>query len=115
MNSCEPKPSKAANRHSFLVHAILLTAVICLFPAWTSSINAQQAATATLSGRVLDPNEAVVTGAPVAALQKATGVVRSTTTNGEGVFVLTNLPAGEYEVKIQAAGFLLKQLNVILQ
>jgi outer membrane receptor protein involved in Fe transport len=115
MNSCEHKPSKAANRHRFLVHAILLTAVICLFPAWISSVNAQQAATATLSGRVLDPNEAVVTGAPVTALQKATGVVRSTTTNGEGVFVLTNLPAGEYEVKIQAAGFLLKQLNVILQ
>ena len=115
MSSHENKPSKAANRHRFLVHAILLTAVICLFPAWISSINAQQAATATLSGRVLDPNEAVVTGAPVTALQKATGVVRSTNTNGEGVFVLTNLPAGEYEVKIQAAGFLPKQLNVILQ
>jgi outer membrane receptor protein involved in Fe transport len=93
----------------------MLTAVICLFPAWISSINAQQAATATLSGRVLDPNQAFVTGAQVMALQKATGTGRSTATNAEGLFVLTNLPAGEYEVKIQAAGFAPRTVTVTLQ
>ncbi len=108
------KPSKAANRYRFS-HAILLSATICLSLGWFSSSKAQQAATATLSGRVLDPNQAVVTGAQATALQKATGIARSTITNSDGVFVLTNLPAGEYEVKIQAAGFVLKQLDITLQ
>jgi outer membrane receptor protein involved in Fe transport len=115
MSSHEHKPSKAAIRYRFLLHAIMLTVVICLFPAWISSINAQQAATATLSGRVLDPNQAFVTGAQVTALQKATGTGRSTATNAEGLFVLTNLPAGEYEVKIQAAGFAPRTVTVTLQ
>src|SRR6266498_3819629 len=115
MSSHEHKPSKAANRYRLLPHAIMLTAVICLFPAWISSINAQQAATATLSGRVLDPNQAFVTGAHVTASQKATGTGRSTATNAEGLFVLTNLPAGEYEVKIQAAGFAPRTVTVTLQ
>jgi hypothetical protein len=66
---------------------------------------AQQAATATLSGRVLDPNGAVIPGATVTATQKATAVKRETTTNDEGVFVIPNLAAGEYELKIQARGF----------
>jgi outer membrane receptor protein involved in Fe transport len=115
MSSHEHKPSKAAIRYRLLLHAIMLTVVICLFPAWISSINAQQAATATLSGRVLDPNQAFVTGAQVTALQTATGTGRSTATNAEGLFVLTNLPAGEYEVKIQAAGFAPRTVTVTLQ
>lgn len=66
---------------------------------------AQQAATATLSGRVLDPNGAVIPGATVAATQKTTGVKRETTTNQDGVFVLSNLSPGEYALRIQAQGF----------
>jgi len=93
----------------------LLSACMVMLGAFVLDASAQQSATATLSGRVLDPNQAVVTGAQVTALQKVTGIGRSTTTNGEGVFVLTNLPTGEYEVKIQAAGFSLKQLDVTLQ
>src|SRR5882672_864031 len=93
----------------------LLSACMVMLGAFVLDASAQQSARATLSGRVLDPNQAVVTGAQVTALQKVTGIGRSTTTNGEGVFVLTNLPTGEYEVKIQAAGFSLKQLDVTLQ
>jgi outer membrane receptor protein involved in Fe transport len=66
---------------------------------------AQQAATATLSGRVLDPNGALISGATVTATQKATGVKRETTTNDDGVFVIPNLPPDEYDLKIQSAGF----------
>ena len=94
---------------------VLLSAGMVMLSGFVLDASAQQSATATLGGRVLDPNQAVVTGARVTALQKATGIVRSTTTNAEGVFVLTNLPADEYEVKIQASGFSLKQLDVTLQ
>ncbi|HEX8845679.1 MAG TPA: carboxypeptidase regulatory-like domain-containing protein [Pyrinomonadaceae bacterium] len=79
--------------------------------------HAQQPATATLSGIITDPNGAVVAGAQVTATQKATGVQRETTTNDSGVYVLSNLPPGQYEVKIQAKGFASKisQSPVVLQ
>lgn len=76
--------------------------LLCSLSAFTF---AQQAGTATLSGRIIDPNEAVIRGATVTATQKATSVRRETTTNDDGVFVLSNLPPGEYDVKIQAPGF----------
>ena len=96
-----------------LLQKVFVLATICF--AGLITVSAQQSATATLSGRVVDPNQAVVAGAQVSALQKATGAARTTTTNAEGVFVLTNLPAGAYEVKIQAGGFSLKQVDVTLQ
>lgn len=94
---------------------LLYSACMVILGALVSVASAQQSATATLSGRVLDPNQAVVAGAQVTAVQKATATERSATTNAEGVFVLTNLPAGEYEVKIQATGFALRTVSVTLQ
>jgi hypothetical protein len=70
-----------------------------------TSVFAQQAATATLSGRVTDPNGAVIVGAKVIATQKATGAKRETVTNDEGLYALTNLSPGEYEVRIEARNF----------
>lgn len=115
MSSREDNPFEATNRYRFLLRAIVLGVVICLSPAWISSSYAQQAATATLSGRIVDPNQAVVTGAQVTATQTATAIGRSTTTNAEGMFVVTNLPTGEYEVKIQAAGFASRTVTLTLQ
>src|SRR5205085_10266123 len=71
-------------------------------------IYSQQSATATLSGTVTDQNGAVIPGAQVTAIQKATGIEHATTTNSEGLYVLTNLPPGEYEVKVQAQAFATK-------
>ena len=79
--------------------------VLC---ALSTFAGAQQAATATLGGRVLDPNGAVIPGATVTVTQKATGIKRETTTNDEGSYVLANLPPGEYELKVQATGFAVK-------
>ena len=69
------------------------------------STRAQQPATATLSGRVFDQNGAAISGARVMATQKATGISREAATNDEGLFVLTNLTAGEYKINAQATGF----------
>jgi hypothetical protein len=80
-----------------------------------TNVSAQQAATATLSGRVLDPNGAAVPGATVTVSQKATGFERSVTTTTEGVYVLTNLPPAEYEVMVEAKGFAGKTTTVTLQ
>ncbi len=105
MSSSESEPSQATNRYKFLLNAILLLSVICLSPVWLSPTNAQQAATATLRGIVKDPNGALMPGARVIVTHKDTGIERNTTTNGEGFYVLSNLPPGSYEVKVQATGF----------
>src|SRR5437868_8608052 len=64
-----------------------------------------QQATATLTGRVVDPQGAVIPGAQVKATQKDTGFARETKTNDEGLFTLTSLAPGEYEVTFESPGF----------
>ncbi|MCU0238161.1 MAG: carboxypeptidase regulatory-like domain-containing protein, partial [Pyrinomonadaceae bacterium] len=64
-----------------------------------------QTPTATLTGTVTDPNGAVIPNATVTASNKATNLNRTTSTNGEGVYIFTNLPVGNYEVKISAQNF----------
>ena len=88
--------------------------LVCLLAL---SSHAQQSATSTLSGIITDPNGALIPGAQVTATQKATGIQRETTTNDEGLYVLTNLPPGEYDVKVAVTGFATKisQSAVVLQ
>ncbi len=67
--------------------------------------HAQQVATATLNGRITDPQGAAIAGAEVTAKQKATGLQRAAGTNSEGFFTITNLPPGTYEVQVKASEF----------
>jgi hypothetical protein len=76
--------------------------LVCLVATVSYS---QQAATATLTGRIVDPNGAVIAGAVVTATRKATGTKRETTTTDEGLYAISNLQADDYEVKAQSKGF----------
>ncbi|MDX6405565.1 MAG: hypothetical protein QOH70_3020 [Blastocatellia bacterium] len=82
-----------------------LSFTVLLICSLSLLVFAQPGATATLSGRVLDPNGALVRGATVTATQKATGAKREATTNDDGSFVIPSLAGGGYEVKVQAQGF----------
>ena len=82
-----------------IILSLIFAYILC------SPIFAQQAATATLSGRVTDPGGAVVIGAKVIAMYKATGAKREAVTNSEGFFALTNLNSGEYELSFEKEGF----------
>src|ERR1051325_2926242 len=72
-----------------------------------TSVVAQQP-TASLTGVVTDPNGAVIAGATVTAINKATRFSRSTDTNSDGLYVISNLPVGMYEVRVEAKGFTTK-------
>jgi hypothetical protein len=75
-----------------------------------------QAPTGTINGRVTDPGSAVVNAAQVTTVNQATNVSRSTTTNADGLYVLSDLPVGSYTVTIQARGFAASEFkNVVLQ
>jgi hypothetical protein len=91
-------------------------AFLLFFCSFATALS-QQAATATLSGRITDPTGAVIVGANVTIIRKDTGIERHVTTNSEGLYVLANLSPGKYEVKIQATNFAqsvtrLAELNV---
>ena len=64
-----------------------------------------QTAVGSINGVVTDPNGAVVPGATITATSKSTNQQRSVSSSGEGVYVLSPLSVGEYEIKISAPGF----------
>ena len=58
-----------------------------------------------ISGKVLDPKDAIVTDAKVTVANTATAVKQTTTTNSEGLFTVGNVRVGEYEVAVEKEGF----------
>jgi hypothetical protein len=64
-----------------------------------------QEVTATITGTVVDPTRAVITGAVVVAKDMERGTVYSVRTNGAGVFNLPRVPVGTYELRVEDPGF----------
>jgi hypothetical protein len=61
--------------------------------------------TATLEGRVTDPSGAVISGATVKYTRLDTGTSQTQLSSGAGTFSFSVLPAGSYEVRVEAANF----------
>src|SRR5919197_1507627 len=80
---------------------VLLTMAFLLAPL--AMVYAQ--ATATIRGRVSDPQDAVMVGVRVVARNVATGIERDTTTTSDGVYVIPFLPSGTYNVRAEAPNF----------
>ena len=64
-----------------------------------------QSPNGNINGLVSDPSSAAVVGAEVVAVNDVTRVQYSTTTNGEGIYVLPNLPPGPYRLQVSKIGF----------
>ena len=64
-----------------------------------------QASTGTINGRVLDQGDAVLPGVTVTVTNQATGVVRTTVSNEEGVYSMPGLDPGVYNVTTDLTGF----------
>ena len=93
------------SRGALLILILLLTAGA----AWAQ-------ATAQLSGTVRDDSGAVLPGVTVTAPQTDTGVVRTTVSDGEGAYLLTNLPLGPYRLEVALQGFkTYVQTGIVLQ
>lgn len=64
-----------------------------------------QTTTGTIRGIVRDQQGAVVPGVTITVRQTDTNVVRTTTSGGQGEYLVTNLPTGNYEVSAELSGF----------
>jgi hypothetical protein len=69
------------------------------------SLSVAQSPNGTISGIVLDPSGGVIVGADILIINDATGVQYPGRANGEGFYVVQNLPAGTYRVQVSNSGF----------
>jgi Carboxypeptidase regulatory-like domain len=89
-------------RRLFSFNCILLAQALCLL--WTTN-GIAQINRANLNGTVTDPSRASVPNAKVEVVERDTGFTRQTTTGASGVYSLTDLPVGTYNVTISRQGF----------
>lgn len=83
----------------------MLATLLLLGGILLSLPTAAQTSRGTVSGTVADPNGAVVPGATVNLTSDATGLVRTTTTNDEGIYRFDAVELGTYTVGFTANGF----------
>jgi len=80
---------------SMLITLILVSAVVCSAQTFRGGIQ----------GTVTDPNGAVVPGADVSITSPDTGLTRTTQTDTEGMYIVSELPIGTYQVTVKKTGF----------
>src|SRR6267378_4930124 len=92
---------------------LFLGALILLL---TSAAASAQLSTAELSGRVTDSSGAVLPGVTVTMTQTDTQATRTSVTDADGAYVLSNLPTGPYRLEVSLAGFrTYVQTGIVLQ
>jgi hypothetical protein len=86
--------------------SVLLCSLMCVL-AWSGMFipAAAQTVNVTVQGRVFDSTGAAISQAAVSAVNTATGFSRSTTATSTGEYRIASLPAGDYTVTADKAGF----------
>src|SRR6187397_390340 len=74
---------------------------VCLSP----DLSAAQGLTGQIGGSVVDSSKAVLPGATVTAKNVATAATGTSVTDANGAFVITNLLAGTYDVRVTLPSF----------
>jgi hypothetical protein len=89
------------SRHVSLLLAFLLASLATTAPATAFA----QTETGRIAGTVTDPSGLVVPGATITLTSTTSGVVRTTTSDAVGRYVIANVPAGIYLLKVELSGF----------
>ncbi len=80
--------------------------------AFLSGVAFGQSEVGTISGKVADPNGAVVPGASIKAKSVETGFERAAVVDSDGFYILRSLPPGIYEVSVTCQGFVAQTQKV---
>src|ERR1051325_4629623 len=86
---------------SFQIPALL----VVLFLSAHAAFGQAQSNAADIQGTIKDANNAVVANANVTARNPNTNVTRNATSNDDGLYRIINIPPGDYEITVEAAGF----------
>src|SRR5215469_2461618 len=86
--------------------AFFLSLILALFLlVVVNAVLAQSASTGALTGTVTEPTGAVVQNAKITLRNYATNETLTATSGQDGLYRLSLLPPGEYELTVEAAGF----------
>src|SRR5215472_2095787 len=88
-----------------LSRRVFAIAVAALFLVAGLTAAAQTSGNGSINGTITDQSGAAVPNAAVVVLNTDTGVSRTLTTNGDGLFQATFLVPGHYEVNAGGGGF----------
>jgi hypothetical protein len=80
--------------------AIALFTLLAFFASWATAQS-----TSLLNGSVTDPSGASVPGTQIILSEPATGLQRTTTSNGKGLYQFLDVPPGNYQLAATAKGF----------
>jgi hypothetical protein len=86
---------------SWKITAFIFTALISAYSVFGQA----DVSTATLSGSVLDPNNAPIAGASVTVTNVEKGISKDTNSDDEGKFRVPLLQPGKYEIRVESSGF----------
>src|SRR2546428_711467 len=92
-------PMSTSKQSLFAILVLLCALMLSNTPA------AAQTVTGTISGTIVDPSGAVISGASVTLLDERTGDTRKATTNGEGRFVFSAVQPEVYTLRVEMQGF----------
>src|SRR5260221_4255556 len=98
-------PNARRSLNSSLFFPILVFMKLAFLVLIISILLFAQAPVGNITGTVFDESGAVIPAVLVTVTNKDTGLLRNATTSGEGVFSISSLPAGIYEVKAEVPGF----------
>lgn len=93
------------NARGFRTSGVWMSLCACFLIFFASSAAFAQAGRGSISGTVTDPSGAVVPGAQVVLLNRATGVTQRTVTSAAGLYTFISLNPGVYQVTASQTGF----------
>ncbi|MBI3208343.1 MAG: TonB-dependent receptor [Candidatus Solibacter usitatus] len=85
-----------------MTHHVVFVLFLALFG---QTVFAQSKTSATLTGTVTDPTDAVIQGARIIVTNAETGATRESLSDDRGDYLFPLLPAGTYEVRVEKQGF----------
>jgi len=90
-----------------------LSVAFCFFVSVFAAFG--QGERGAITGTVTDQDGAVVSGAPIQAENKKTGIIFKAATSTTGKYTLEQLPAGSYELSIPRPEFAYRRQTVVVQ
>src|SRR5262245_45676188 len=96
-----------------LANKLFMSAALLLVIFAMSPTTFAQGLTA-VTGRVTDSTGAVIPGVEITVTNVATGAVRTVISNEQGIYAVTQLQPGTYNVKAELAGFKPKAANGVV-